>query len=49
MDVIVDRRQQPRGKNLGNRQRFIRRARAQIRGAIRENLKNRGITDAERG
>ncbi len=49
MDVIVDRRQQPRGKNLGNRQRFVRRARAQIRGAIRENLKKRGITDAERG
>lgn len=49
MDVIVDRRQQPKGKNLGNRQRFVRRARQQIRTAIRENLKHRGVTDAEHG
>ena len=49
MDAIVDRRQQPRGKNLGNRQRFVRRARSHIRSAIRENLKSRGVTDAEQG
>lgn len=49
MDAIVDRRQQPRGRNLGNRQRFVRRARSHIRNAIRENLKSRGMTDAEQG
>ena len=49
MDSIVDRRQQPRGKNLGNRQRFVRRARSHIRRAVKENLKHRGVTDAESG
>lgn len=49
MDAIVDRRQQPRGKNLGNRQRFLRRARSYIRRSIRDNLRERGITDAEQG
>lgn len=49
MDAIVDRRQQPRGRNLGNRQRFVRRARSHIRNAIRENLRSRGVTDAEQG
>ena len=49
MDAIVDRRQQPRGKNLGNRQRFLRRARTNVRESIRDNLRHRGITDAEQG
>ncbi len=49
MDAIVDRRQQPRGKNLGNRQRFLRRARSHIRRSIRENLRQRGVSDAEQG
>ena len=49
MDAIVDRRQQPRGSSLGNRQRFLRRARAHIRRAVKENLKDRGVTDAEKG
>lgn len=49
MDGIVDRRQQPRGKNLGNRQRFLRRARSHIRRSIRENLRERGVSDAEQG
>jgi len=49
VDAIVDRRQQPRGKNLGNRQRFLRRARSHIRRSIRENLRQRGVTDAEQG
>jgi len=49
MDSIVDRRQHPRGKNLGNRQRFLHRARSHIRHAIKENLKGRGIRDSESG
>jgi len=49
MDSIVDRRQHPKGKNLGNRQRFVQRARGRIRSAVKENLKQRGVTDSERG
>ena len=49
MDSIIDRRQQPRGKNLGNRQRFLRRARSHIRRSIRENLRERGVSDADQG
>lgn len=49
MDQIFDRRQQARGKNLGNRQRFVQRARAQIRQAIRESLKDRRVADSDRG
>jgi len=46
---IIDRRLNPKGKSLGNRQRFIRRARAQIREAVRENLRDRKISDSESG
>lgn len=49
MTTIVDRRRSPRGKSLGNRQRFVHRARAHIRRALKENLKQRGITDDESG
>lgn len=49
MDSIIDRRQQPGGKNLGNRQRFLRRARSHIRRSIRESLRERGVSDADRG
>jgi uncharacterized sporulation protein YeaH/YhbH (DUF444 family) len=49
VDAVVDRRQQPRGKNLGNRQRFLRRARSHIRRSIRDNLRQRGVSDAEQG
>lgn len=49
MTTIVDRRRSPRGKSLGNRQRFVHRARAHIRRALKENLKQRGVTDAESG
>ena len=49
MDSIVDRRSSPKGASLGNRQRFVSRARAQIRQAIKEKLKARGITDADSG
>ncbi|HEX5766370.1 MAG TPA: DUF444 family protein, partial [Woeseiaceae bacterium] len=33
---IIDRRRDPGGKSLANRQRFIRRARALVRRAVRE-------------
>ena len=42
---IVDRRLNPRGKSLANRQRFIRRARKQILEAVREASAKQGIAD----
>ena len=44
---ITDRRLNPKAKSLGNRQRFMRRAKAEIRSAAREALKKRNITDVE--
>ena len=44
---IVDRRLNPKSKSLGNRQRFIRRARADIREAVKEALKNRKVSEIE--
>ncbi len=46
---IIDRRRDASGKSLGNRQRFIRRARALVRHAVREASKGRKITDAGKG
>ena len=44
---IVDRRLNPKAKSLGNRQRFIRRAKAEIRSAAREALRKRKVTEVE--
>jgi uncharacterized sporulation protein YeaH/YhbH (DUF444 family) len=44
---IIDRRLNPNGKNLPNRQRFIRRARKIIREAVREASASRGIRDLD--
>jgi len=44
---IVDRRLNPKAKSLGNRQRFLRRAKAEIREAIRDSLKTRRVAEAE--
>lgn len=44
---ITDRRLNPKAKSLGNRQRFMRRAKAEIRSAAREALKKRKITEVE--
>lgn len=46
---IVDRRLNPGGKNLANRQRFMRRAKAQIRKAVHESTANGSIKDADSG
>ncbi len=46
---IVDRRLNPKGKSLGNRQRFLRRAKALVRQAVHENSSSRSIRDAEQG
>ena len=46
---IIDRRQNPKGKSLANRQRFIRRTRGQIRDAVRKSVSDRAITDTDSG
>jgi len=42
---FVDRRLNPKGKSLANRQRFLRRARAQIREAVQKSLKDSAVAD----
>ena len=45
---IVDRRLNPKSKSLGNRQRFLRRAKAEIREAIKDLLEDRAkVSEAE--
>ncbi len=46
---IVDRRLNPKAKSLGNRQRFLRRAKAEIREAVRDSLKKRKVSEVEGG
>lgn len=46
---IIDRRLNPKGKSLGNRQRLLRRARAQIVKAVREASGGRNIADIGSG
>ncbi len=45
MTHFVDRRLNPKGKSLGNRQRFLRRARNQIREAVQKSLKDSAVAD----
>jgi uncharacterized sporulation protein YeaH/YhbH (DUF444 family) len=46
---IIDRRLNPGGKSLSNRQRFLRRARALVQRAVRDGSGERSISDLERG
>ena len=46
---IVDRRLNPGGKSLANRQRFIRRARSMIKKSVHEASAGRSIKDADSG
>ena len=43
MSYFIDRRLNPKGKSLANRQRFLRRARAQIRESVQKSLKEAGV------
>ncbi|HJW41243.1 MAG TPA: YeaH/YhbH family protein [Rhizomicrobium sp.] len=45
MTHFVDRRLNPKGKSLANRQRFLRRARAQIREAVQKSLQDSAVAD----
>jgi uncharacterized sporulation protein YeaH/YhbH (DUF444 family) len=42
---VIDRRQNPKSKSLGNRQRFVRRVKSHIRGAVKEAIQSRKVAD----
>ena len=46
---IVDRRLNPKGKSLENRQRFLRRAKALIRDAVKKSSRERDVKDVLEG
>ncbi len=46
---FIDRRKNPKGKSLGNRQRFLKRARAQIKEAVNKSLRDRSVKELDRG
>src|ERR1700759_3086479 len=45
MTHFIDRRLNPKGKSLGNRQRFLKHARVQIREAVQKSLKDSAVAD----
>jgi uncharacterized sporulation protein YeaH/YhbH (DUF444 family) len=49
VSYIIDRRLNARNKNAVNRQRFMRRHKSHIQKAVQEAIKQRSITDMERG
>ena len=46
---FIDRRLNPKQKSLGNRQRFMKRARAQIKEVVDKTVKERHVTDISSG
>ena len=46
---IIDRRPNPKGKSLANRQRFIERAKDEVKRSLVEALKRRKLGEAESG
>ena len=49
LQSVIDRRESGRHKSVGNRERFVRRVREQLRQAVRRAVDERGIRDIERG
>ena len=49
MQAIIDRRLAGKNKSIGNRERFLRRHKDQIREAVKRAIDGRGIRDIERG
>ncbi|MBL4618500.1 MAG: YeaH/YhbH family protein, partial [Marinicaulis sp.] len=46
---FIDRRKNPKGKSLGNRQRFLRRAKKQIKEAVNKSLRDRSLKELDKG
>ena len=49
MQQIIDRRLAGKNKSIGNRERFLRRHKEQIKEAVKRAIDGRGIRDVERG
>ena len=49
LQQIIDRRLAGKNKSVGNRERFLRRYKEQVREAVRRAIDGRGIRDIERG
>ena len=49
LQQIIDRRLAGKNKSIGNRERFLRRYREQMREAVRKAVDDRGIRDIEQG
>lgn len=49
LQSIIDRRLAGKNKSIGNRERFLRRYKTQIKEAVRRAIDGRGIRDIERG
>jgi uncharacterized sporulation protein YeaH/YhbH (DUF444 family) len=49
LQQIIDRRLSGKNKSIGNRERFLRRYRGQIRDAVRKAISGRNIRDLEQG
>lgn len=47
MPIFIDRRLNPKDKSLGNRQRFLRRAREELKRSIREQIRSGRIADVD--
>jgi len=45
---FIDRRLNPKGKSLGNRQRFLRRAKNQIRDAVQKSMKDQKVGEFDK-
>ena len=46
---FIDRRLNPKDKSLGNRQRFLKRVRSQVKQAVDKAIQGRNIADADKG
>ena len=46
---FIDRRKNPKGKSLGNRQRFLKRAKTQIKEAVNKSLRERSLKELDKG
>jgi uncharacterized sporulation protein YeaH/YhbH (DUF444 family) len=49
MEQFIDRRQNPKDKSLGNRQRFIKRAREELKKVVDQSVSQRKLTDIDAG
>ncbi|MGH1466422.1 MAG: YeaH/YhbH family protein [Cognatishimia sp.] len=48
MHHFIDRRQNPKGKSLGNRQRFLKRARENIKEMVDKSVRDKSVAGADR-